>query len=57
MAWFMLARVFLVAVVIYAAILLRPIHDFWLWNLPSLLCVNHPGTRIRAEKSAELPES
>ena len=33
MAWFMLARVFLVAVVIYAAILLRPIHDFWLWNV------------------------
>ena len=32
MAWFMLARVFLVAVVVYAAILLRPIHDSWILN-------------------------
>jgi uncharacterized protein YacL len=32
MAWFMLARVFLVAVVVYAAILLRPIHDSLILN-------------------------
>jgi uncharacterized protein YacL len=32
MAWFMLARVFLVAVIVYAAILLRPIHDSLILN-------------------------
>lgn len=32
MAWFMLARVFLVAVIVYAAILLRPIHDSLVLN-------------------------
>ncbi len=32
MAWFMLARVFLVAVIVYAAILLRPIHESLVLN-------------------------